>query len=207
MREIIANTYGQIALIDHGVGRLLIALEEAGIAENTIVVYSSDHGDWLGDHGLVLKGPMPFEGLLNVRAILAGPGIPQGVRTAPVSTLDFGATFLDWAGAEAIGPQHGRSIADVIAGGGRDFALSEWELLPGRVGVGLSLITVRTETAKLTLELQSGAGELYDLREDPHELQNLFDDPAAAPLRAELTAMARTRPDDMRPNQTPVGMA
>lgn len=57
LREIIANTYGQIALIDHNVGRILIALEEAGLAKNTIVIYISDHGDWLGDHGLVLKGP------------------------------------------------------------------------------------------------------------------------------------------------------
>ena len=76
LREIIANTYGQIALIDHGVGRMLIALEEAGLAENTIVIYLSDHGDWLGDHGLILKGPMHYEGLLRVPLIMRGPGIP-----------------------------------------------------------------------------------------------------------------------------------
>ena len=66
LREIIANIYGQIALIDHSVGRILAELDEQGLADNTYAVYTSDHGDWLGDHGLVLKGPMPFEGLLNV---------------------------------------------------------------------------------------------------------------------------------------------
>ena len=53
---------------------MLIALEEAGLRENTIVIYVSDHGDWLGDHGLVLKGPMHYEGLLRVPMIWNGPG-------------------------------------------------------------------------------------------------------------------------------------
>lgn len=78
LREIIQNYYGQISLIDRNVGRILIALEEAGIADDTIVIYTSDHGDWLGDHGLVLKGSMHYEGLLRVGMIVRGPGIPAG---------------------------------------------------------------------------------------------------------------------------------
>ena len=89
LREIIANTYGRIALIDHSLGRILIALEQAGLAENTIVVYFSDHGDWLGDHGLVLKGPMHYEGLLRVPLIARGPGIPCNVFAGP-ALLDLG---------------------------------------------------------------------------------------------------------------------
>lgn len=209
LREVIANTYGQIALIDHSVGRILTALEEQGLADNTYIVYTADHGDWLGDHGLVLKGPMPFEGLLNVRAIVKGPDVPVGaVKDQPLSTLDLGATFMDWAGVESLMPIHGKSMRDVISGDGtRDGALSEWELLPGRVGVGLSLRTVRSRTAKLTMDLKSGAGEMYDLTSDPAELDNIFDDPAHAALRDKLTAILMSRPDDMRPNQTPVGMA
>lgn len=88
LREIIANTYGQIALIDHSVGRILIELERQGLADNTYIVYTADHGDWLGDHGLVLKGPMPFEGLLNVGAIVKGAGYPGGqdLSRTPVDT-------------------------------------------------------------------------------------------------------------------------
>jgi arylsulfatase A-like enzyme len=209
LREIIANTYGQIALIDHQVGRLMIALQEAGIAEDTLVIYISDHGDWLGDHGLLLKGPMHYEGLLRVPMIWAGPGVPQGKRVAePVTTMDLGATFFDYATAQPLLHQHGQSLRPLIEGdAARDFAMNEWELLPTRAGVGLTLRTVRTKTLKMTVDLQSGAGELYDLAADPQELRNRFDDPTYADQRASLMSMIESRPDDMRPNQVQVGMA
>ena len=89
----------------------------------------------------------------------------------------------------------------------REFAYNEWELLPTRTGVALSLRTVRTRTHKLTVDMQSGAGELYDLENDPHELVNLFEAANAAPIRAELEAMIASRPDDALPLQTQVGMA
>jgi arylsulfatase A-like enzyme len=209
LREIIANYYGQIALIDHSVGRILMALNQLGLDDNTYVVFTSDHGDWMGDHGLMLKGPMAYEGLLNVRGIIKGPGITPGqVSRQPVSTMDLPATFLDWARAPALAPMHGQSLRGVLAGTEqRAGTLSEWELLPGRVGVGLSLITARSATAKLTRELQSGAGEMYDLARDPHELNNLFDHPAHAELQAQLQALIDARPQDMLPHQTQVGMA
>ncbi|WP_284178438.1 sulfatase-like hydrolase/transferase [Rhabdaerophilum sp. SD176] len=209
LREITANTYGQISLIDHSVGRILTALEAAGLEKNTYIVFTSDHGDWLGDHGLVLKGPMPFEGLLNVRAIVKGPDIPFGqVIHEPVSTLDLGATFMDWAGAESLMPIHGRSIRNVIAGSEeRSHALSEWELLPGRVGVGLSLRTVRTKHAKLTIELKTMTGEMYDLQADPHEVNNIYDQAEYSELQSVLTRLLLSRPNDIRPNSVPVGLA
>ena len=209
LREIIANTYGQISLVDHNVGRILIALAEQGLSENTIVIYISDHGDWLGDHGLILKGPMHYEGLLRVPMIMRGPGIPAGKAvTAPVSTLDLGPTFLDWSGADALQTQHGASLQPLIEGSGtRDFAMNEWELLPTRAGVALSLRTVRTENAKLTIDLHSGAGEMYHLGQDPHELHNVFDDPGWADLKKDLMGYFHQRPDDIGPVRTQVGMA
>ena len=209
LREIIANTYGQIALIDHNVGRILIALEEAGLAENTIVIYISDHGDWLGDHGLILKGPMHYEGLLRVPMIVKGPGVPAGKRVEePVSTLDLGPTFCDYGEADPLLPQHGQSLRPLIEGEARrDFAMNEWDLLPTRAGVALSLRTVRTRRHKLTVDLISGAGELYDLQADPDEMENLFDAPAAAPVKSDLMTMLERRPEDIRPQQVQVGMA
>ena len=209
LREIIANTYGQIALIDHQVGRLMNCLDELGIAENTIIVYSSDHGDWLGDHGLVLKGPMHYEGLLRVPLIMRGPGVPSGgLNDNPVSTMDLAATFTDYGEAEALLPQHAQSLRPVVEGREtREFARNEWGLLPTRAGVELSLQTVRTKTAKLTKDMISGAGEMYDLAADPDELTNLFDDPAHAAMRAELEALIDRRADDMIPLQTQVGLA
>ncbi|MEM6985105.1 MAG: sulfatase-like hydrolase/transferase, partial [Pseudomonadota bacterium] len=210
LRELIANTYGQIALIDHNVGRILAALEHSGQAENTLVIYISDHGDWLGDHGLILKGPMHYEGLLRVPMIWRGPGVPRGkVVDQPVSTLDLGPSFTDYADAEALQTQHGASLRSLIEtdNASRDFALNEWQLLPSRAGVGLSLRTVRTRTHKLTVDLTSSAGELYDLVEDPHERFNRFDAPDYSDLQAELMEMLEQRPNDMLPDQAQVGMA
>lgn len=105
-------------------------------------------------------------------------------------------------------PIHGRSMRGVISGDDtRVAALSEWEFLPGRVGVGLSLRAVRSKTAKLTVDLASGAGEMYDLSIDPHELTNVFDRASCTALQAELTEILMSRPDDIQPNGVPVGMA
>jgi arylsulfatase A-like enzyme len=211
LRALIANYFGMISLIDHNVGRILIALRDLGLAERTLVVFTTDHGDWLGDHGLILKGPMAYEGLPRVGCIVAGAGVPAGrVVADPVSTLDLGATFLDYAGVPADGARHGRSLRRLIEGTGdtRDFAASEWDLTASRCGVPLRLRTVRTRRHKLTLELDSGAGELYDLGGDPHELDNRFDDPGAAAVRKELTGMILSRPDDAPgEKRAPVGMA
>ncbi len=210
LREIIANTYGQIALIDHNVGRILIALEDAGLADDTIVIYISDHGDWLGDHGLILKGPMHYEGLLRVPMIFRGPGIPKGkVVDEPVSTLDLSATFADYGKCDPLLPQHGASLRDLIETdtATRDYALSEWELLPTRAGVGLSLRTVRTKSHKMTVDLVSGAGELYDMIADPGEARNVFDDPDYMDVRQSLEGYLARRPSDIAPNGVQVGMA
>ena len=209
LREIIANTYGQISFIDHQIGRIMNTLMEEGLDENTIVIYISDHGDWLGDHGLILKGPMHYEGLLKVPMIVKGPGVPAGkVVDEPVSTLDLGPTFFDYGTAEAQLAQHGSSLRPLIEGDAtRDFARNEWGLLPGRVGVALELRTVRTRTHKLTVDLNSGAGEMYDLQADPNEMLNLFDVPEAAEMLAKLSGYIASRPQDMLPDQTPVGTA
>jgi arylsulfatase A-like enzyme len=115
LRHLIANYYGMISLIDHQVGRMRIVLRELGLHENTIIVYSSDHGEWLGDHGLLLKGPMAYEGLLRVGLLFEGPGVPAGKVVAdPVSTLDLAPTFCDYAGAALGHSAHGRSLRALV---------------------------------------------------------------------------------------------
>jgi arylsulfatase A-like enzyme len=210
LREIIANYYGMISLVDHNVGRIRAELVRLGLDKNTIVIYATDHGDWLGDHGLLLKGPMPYEGLLRVGCLMQGPGIPSGTHIGePVSTLDIPATILDFAGLERPAPWHSRSLRPVIDGKeSRPFAYNEWDLNASRCGVALELRTVRTKSHKLTLELLSGAGELYDLVGDPQEMDNRFDDPGLQKVQRELTDMIRSRPDDaLQPPIEPVGMA
>lgn len=212
LRQIVANYYGMISLIDHQLGRIQNALREEALLEHTLVVFTSDHGEWLGDHGLVLKGPMFYEGLMRVGLLVQGPGVPAGrVVADPVSTLDLAATFGDYAGTPVASAAHSRSLRPLIEdrpGADRDHALNEWRLGPSRCGVALDLRAVRTRGAKLTLELDSGAGELYDLVNDPHECENRFDDPAYRGLRQALTDRIMARPPDVRSSFCePVGPA
>lgn len=197
LAEMTANYYNMIAFIDHGVGRILDALQQTGIADNTIVVFTTDHGELLGDHGLYLKGPTHYEGLLRVGLIVCGPGVVAGaVVREPVSTLDLAASAYDWAGLSAADELQGRSLRRLAEGGAetRDCAYNEWRLQPSRTGVSLELRTVRTSNAKLTIDFNSGAGEFYDLASDPDEMQNLFNDPGYSAMQKELTDMIEERP-------------
>lgn len=211
LAEMMSNYFGMISLADHNIGRVLTTLEDLGLDRNTIVVYANDHGDFLGEHGLYLKGPMPYESVLRVALLFAGPGIEGGrVVDEVVSTVDLAATLCDLAGAPGVNSAQSRSLKPLLEGGAqsRDYALSEWHIHPARLGLALQLRTVRTRRHKCTFELGSGAGELYDLQEDPFETVNRFDDPAYAAVRRELEGAIRDRPGPLRDNLAePVGMA
>ena len=206
-----ANYYGMISLIDHNVGRILETLGAQGLAGDTLVIYTTDHGDLLGNHGLYLKGPTPYEDLLRVALIARGPGVAVNrIVGEPVSTLDLTATFYNHAGVSAPTAIQSRSLQPLLAGQPvtRDAAWSEWHVHPSRCGVGLQLRTVRTKTHKCTFELGSGAGELYDLVNDPDEMNNRFDDPGYRKVRNELEALMRARPGKVLETlPEPVGMA
>lgn len=197
LRDMTANYYGMISLIDHNVGRVMAALADEGLAEDTIVIYTSDHGDYMGDHGLYLKGPILYDSLLNVGMIARGPGIAPGSTVTDVATtLDLAATFCDYAGTRM--PEDAQSVSMRGAlegqGGAHEAVYAEWDVSPSRCGVRLDLRSVHTGDSKLTVELQSGAGEMYDLTNDPDEMNNLWDDPAAADLQARLVALLKARP-------------
>jgi arylsulfatase A-like enzyme len=211
LAEMTANYYGMISLIDHNVGRILAALDDLGGSGETLVIFTTDHGEMLGHHGLYLKGPWPLEDLLRVGLVVSGPGIAAArVVGEPVSTLDLAATFYDYAGTAAPREIQSRSLRLMLEGrdDARDVAYSEWRVHPSRCGVALELRTVRTRRYKCTLELDSGAGELYDLESDPRELVNLFDDAGYARLRGEMEGRIRARPGTVRGDLSePVGMA
>ena len=118
------------------------------------------------------------------------------------------ATFADYAGVPLADARHSRSLKPMIGGdAGRDFAFAEWDLRASRCGVDLWLATVRTATHKLTFESNSGAGELYDLANDPQEMDNRFGDPGVAKVQRELMDMIKSRPDDKVDPLPQVGMA
>ncbi len=206
LRQITAIYFGMISAIDHQVGRILDSLEAAGTLDNTIIIFISDHGEWLGDHGLLLKGPMLYDGLLRVPCLMQGPEVPRGrVIDEPIGTVDIRTTLADYCGIDA-SADHGTSWRDLLDGtGGRDFALGEYEVDARRSAVDLDLMTVRTHRHRMSVDLKTETGELYDMQEDPHELRNLFEDPARSAVRREMMDMIRSRPADQIPVAERIG--
>ena len=201
-REILAYTYGMISLVDHHLGRVLACLEEQGLAENTIVAFISDHGDLMGDHGLLNKGPFHFEGLLRIPMIWWAPSRFRSRSTqALASLLDFAPTILDLAGLDIPeGPSSpeapmqppawpGQSLAPILTGTAdsiQDSVIIEND----EDYLGLRLRTLVTPTHKITTYTghrgPESFGELFDLENDPHEIYNLWHHPDHATLKQDL---------------------
>ena len=110
-------------------------------------------------------------------------------------SLEKLATFFDYAGFYKHENIQSERLRELVEGyGSRDVAYNEWNVNASRCGVPLILRTIRTKTHKCTFELESGAGELYDLVNDPNEMDNLFNDTAGSIARKELTEMMQERP-------------
>ncbi len=99
VKKFTAYTYGTISLIDDCIGQILKALEKLGYADNTIVVFTSDHGDFMGEHGLLFKGPSPFMGVLRIPMIWKVPELTKpGTTDALISSIDYPKTILNLLG-------------------------------------------------------------------------------------------------------------
>ncbi len=197
IREIRAQYWAMIALVDFEVGRILEALEEAGLAENTIVVFSSDHGEMLGNHRQLLKGPQLYDDLTRVPLIARWPGYitPGTVVEELVQWVDLPATFLDVAGCAPGAGVQGDSLIPLLSNeqsSWRDWALSEYRDSGFTTDPQIMTTMLRHEQWKLIVWHGSPAtsgqrnGELYDLSNDPHELFNLFHDTNYAAVRRRL---------------------
>jgi arylsulfatase A-like enzyme len=193
-RQAIALTYGMITMIDDAVGRILLALERHGLAESTIIVFTSDHGDFMGDHGLLFKHPLHYQGLIRVPFIWAEPGARAAQRCeALAGTLDIARTVLARAGIAPANGMEGRSLLPHVEGDeGRvapDALLIEEEgqRVFGGFATPVRCRTLVTQRWRMTLYDGVSWGELYDLAEDPQETHNLWAEAASRGVRAELT--------------------
>ena len=188
LREIIARTYGMVTLIDDNVGKLLETLDETGLADNTIVIFTSDHGDLMGDCGLVLKGPFLLEGLINVPMIWHVPGCAPLVSPYLFSSCDIAPTIMELAGLRSTRAMDGVGQACALEGraAARDAAVVEFKSM---YHTELNLRTIVTRDWKLTSYPGLPCGELYDLTAQVPEAVNLYDDPSHAADRARLEKM------------------
>jgi arylsulfatase A-like enzyme len=210
-----ALTYGMITMIDDAVGRVLARLRALGLASRTVVMFTSDHGDFMGDHQLLLKGPIHYQGLIRVPLLWADPAAPRprGVSDGLASTLDIPATILDRAGLAPFNGLQGRSLLPAV--GGTDGPAREAVLIEEegqRVYLGFDrpvrCRTLVTRQHRLTIYDGVAWGELYDLAADPHELVNRWADPGARDLRHALTELLlRTAVSYTDTSPFPMGLA
>ena len=187
-RAIIALTYGMITMIDDAIGRVLKQLENLGLAEDTIVIFTSDHGDYMGDHGLMLKLLLHYQGIVRVPFIWHDPMRPIGGQTESglASSIDIGPTILARAGIQ---PYNGIQGRDLFSTKPPEAVIVEED--SQRVMTGFDrpqrVRTVITDQYRMSLREGEDWNELYDLYCDPGELENLYDDPASKPAKVALT--------------------
>ena len=206
-QEMIALTYGMITHVDHEIGRVLDALEGCGLIDDTLVVFLGDHGDMMGDHGLIWKGPYTFQGCIAIPTIVAAPGRARGAVTdALISQIDLLPSVLDFCGipmpgsewkdvatpfergsVTALHPYPGTSWLPLLDGSRRtvrDSVVIEND----DPTTGFQVRCLVTERYRLTVYPGTGDGELFDLQYDPHELHNLWYRTDRAALKEKLVA-------------------
>ncbi|ANY07506.1 sulfatase family protein [Pseudonocardia sp. HH130630-07] len=185
--------YANVSLIDEQVGGLLDALERRGVLDDTVVVFTSDHGDALGDHGHSQKWTM-YEPSVHVPLVFRGPGVAAGRRLDGLASLmDVGPTVLELAGLAPPVWMEAESLTPALRGErweGRSHVFSEH----ARDGLlkGTELMTmVRDRRHKLVEFVDHPRGQLFDLETDPHEEHDLWSSPEHAPVREELRERTR----------------
>ena len=214
LRKSQASYYGRIAAMDGAFGHWLDRLKRSGIYDDALVIFVADHATCLGEHGFIHKVGYLFDATLRVPLLIKPPGNDHAgeVREGLVELIDLYPTILELIGRPGMIPSHvqGSSLVPVMKGDadGKDAVFAEW--FEGSVTRRPARM-VRTADYKLTLYpdgeftrgnacahgfarfsdlwvLASPEGELYDLRDDPREQHNRFDDPAYAEIRKDLTA-------------------
>jgi uncharacterized sulfatase len=181
--------YGMISFMDAQIGRILQRLDELGIADRTIVVFTSDHGHFLGQHGLIAKGPFHYEDLVRVPFIVRYPSVVPGnvISTALQSLIDLAPTFLSLANRTIPLWMQGVDQSSAWSNANQGVSARQWVIVENHhQPTKLHLRTYIDARYKLTIHRGAPYGELFDLQEDPREIHNRWDDPSAGSLKATL---------------------
>ncbi len=205
-RRLRANYYGLVSMVDDAVGEILDALDDSGMADNTIVIFTSDHGEMMGDHGMVTKGVM-YEESVHIPLLMRVPWLNKEEKhiEGPISQIDLTPTILDLLDQPLPDNLEGTSRLPVLEG---EADLSDNDVfylwhsnvyntkgvdVPGvdpdvvaAVGQGEWRCVTTADGWKLHLCATDPVNELFNVKDDPHELKNRFDDPACAEVKREL---------------------
>jgi arylsulfatase A-like enzyme len=207
LREMAAKEYGMISMIDDSIGAILKQLEDLNLADDTIIVFTSDHGDMFGDHGVMLKGAMHYEGCTRVPLLINVPGQAAGASNSLISSLDLGPTLLAQAGLESFYGMQGHDASALLTDPNatiRDEILIEEDQLNDilHVGTPLRMRTLITEETRLTVYQGYDGIELFDLKNDPQEMNNRLEPSALRNEMTERLAKALMANDDVSPKPT-----
>ncbi|WP_136608557.1 sulfatase family protein [Paenibacillus dokdonensis] len=187
MERLIRNYYAMITFIDEEIGRILGAWKDKGMDDELLIVFTSDHGELLGDHGLLYKGPWFYEGLTRIPMILKGPGVKKGAKTdALMEHVDIVPTLLELIGKAEI-PEGIQGISQRPVASGetervRESAMTAYDAHDR----GVHAKCLRTDRYKLVIFADEAYGELFDLESDPDELHNRFFDPSYLEMKHKL---------------------
>ena len=204
-RECVQAYYASISFMDAQVGRVVDALDRLGLADSTIIVFTSDHGYHMGEHGLWQKMTL-FEESTRVPLLIIAPGVtkPGTVAAAPVSHVDLYPTLAALCGVKAPATLQGQNLQPMLA----DPSLPGrgWALTQVTRGAKLTGYTLRTPRWRYTEWGEAGAQgrELYDHENDPREHSNLADDPTQATTLEQLSAQLRDAIKGTFPRKGPV---
>ncbi len=182
IRKLRALYHGSLKFIDDQVGRVIDRLKQSGLWENTIVIFSTDHGEMLGDHKCIAKGLPHYDLGIRCPLIVAGGPVASGDGARLSCSLDLYPTFCEWAGipGDDLPPLEGKSFAGFC---GPWEGKEAWR----EIAVSISTIdTIITDDGWRLTQYAPGEGQLFNLREDPDEQRNLHKDPAHLEKKAEL---------------------
>jgi len=203
-QEAVAVYYGMISLMDHHIGRIIDHLKAEGLYEDTLIVFTSDHGEYLGNHGLWWKGLQAYEDCHRIPMIASWPAAMRGGRgsSALQSQVDLAPTFLSAAGLAI--PDHYQGVDQLPVWQGDAESAREWAQVEFRPNDSdFYQKTFITDRWKLVTYHRQPYGELYDLANDPEQDRNLWDDPAHSVRKLELLQAALQAEWDKEPKRRP----
>ena len=188
-QEISARYYGHCTLIDDQVGRILETLEKTGRADNTIVIYTSDHGDCMGAHKLIEKGEFMYDEIYRIPLVVSHPDCksPGSVNNDFVYLHEVASSIIEAAGLEVPDHLDGNSFEAAMRADSEPSERDDVYCIFNSHFTTPNQRMVRTRTHQFTFN-PNDIGELYDLVKDPYQLDNRFGDPAYADVQADLMA-------------------
>ncbi|SEE61366.1 sulfatase family protein [Ruania alba] len=211
-----AAYFGSLAFVDEQIGRILTALRDSGRERDTLVLVTTDHGDLLGDHGLLMKGPWHYDSCIRVPMIAAGAGTEVGASfDGLTSHLDLRPTLLSAAGIDA-GPSEGvrlpRSTTELSDHQGHDHLVVETNTSYVAPAGDQVRTLLSADGWRLTVFPDQEYGELFHLVDDPQEQTNRYDEPGCLQRRLQMTeelvaAMAAPSMAQYRPGTRPPATA